>query len=150
MRVEQIISLALAILGAAIAFGGVKLGLGKVSLPGPGFFPLVAGMTLTIFAGVVLWDNKRKSSKTEGIVEWVNIRWKQILLTLVSLIAYANLLESIGFIISTILLLMALFRSYESEKWIFTILKSALISMVVYVVFEKIFQLNLPHGIWGF
>jgi len=150
MRVEQIISLALAVLGAAIAIGGVKLGLGNVSLPGPGFFPLVAGMALTIFAGVVLWGTKGKGRKTERIAEWVNIRWTHILLTFVSLTVYANILESIGFIVSTILLLTVLFRSYESEKWIFTILKSALTSMVVYVVFEKIFQLNLPQGIWGF
>ena len=150
MRVEQIISLALALLGTAIAIGGVKLGLGNVSLPGPGFFPLVAGLALTIFAGIVLWDTMRKSRKAAIVADWRNIRWRHILLTFFSLLAYANLIESLGFIVSTVLVLMVLFRSYESEKWLLTILKSVLTSTVVYVVFEKIFQLNLPQGIWEF
>jgi putative tricarboxylic transport membrane protein len=150
MRVEQIISLALTLLGTAIAFGGVKLGLGIVSSPGPGFFPLVAGLALTIFAAIVLWDTMRKRRKAEIAADWRNIRWRHILFTFFSLLAYANLIEALGFIVSTILVLTALFRSYESEKWLFTILKSVLTSTVVYVFFEKIFQLNLPQGIWGF
>jgi putative tricarboxylic transport membrane protein len=150
MRGEQIIGLVLAMLGAAIAFGGMKLGMGNVSLPGPGFFPLVAGSALTIFAGIVLWDTMGKSGKAESGEDWRNIRWKHILLTLVSLTVYANIIEYAGFIVSTVLVLTVLFRSYESEKWLFTILKSVLTSTVVYVIFEKIFQLNLPQGIWGF
>jgi putative tricarboxylic transport membrane protein len=150
MRVEQIISLSLALMGTAIAFGGVKLGLGKVSMPGPGFFPLVAGLALTVFAGIVLWDTMRKSRKAEIAGNWRNVRWRHILLTFFSLLAYSNLIEALGFIVSTVLVLMVLFRSYESEKWLFTILKSVLTSTVFYVFFEKIFQLNLPQGIWGF
>lgn len=146
---EKIIGLALAVLGAAIAFGGVELGLGHVSLPGPGFFPLVAGLALIIFAGVALWDTKG-SRKAEQIAQWANIRWKHMILTFVFMTVYANLFESLGYIISTALMLMVLFRTYESEKWIFTILRSVLTSVIVYVVFEKIFQLNLPQGIWGF
>lgn len=147
---EQIIGLVLAVLGVAIAFGGMTLGLGDANLPGPGFFPLIAGLALTIFAGVVLWDTKGKDRATEWLKEWAHIRWKHILLTFASLIIYANILESVGFIIGTVLVLMVLFRSYESEIWVLTILKSALISIIVYIVFEKVFQLNLPQGILGF
>lgn len=150
MRGEQIISITFVILGVAMSFGGITLGLGTASLPGPGFFPLIAGLSLTTFAGFSLYSALGKNRKTENSEDWRAIRWRRILLTFVALTVYANILDTIGFIISTLFILILLFRLYEYEKWVFTILKSLFTTTVVYVVFDKIFQLNLPRGIFGF
>lgn len=150
MRVEKVIGLVLAILGSAVAFGGVNLGLGTISMPGPGFFPLVSGVTLAVFSLIVLWATRRRGESDEGRSDWGNIRWRNILITLTALTAYANFLEAVGFMVGTFLVLMFLFRAFEFERWHVTILKSVLTSGVTYVVFEKIFQLNLPQGLWGF
>ena len=150
MRGERIISLTFIALGVAMSFGGIKLGLGTAMLPGPGFFPLIAGLSLTTFAGISLLSSLRKNRENEISEDWKDIRWRSILLTFVALTVYSNILDTLGFIVSTLFMLVLLFRLYEQEKWIFTILKSLFTTTVVYGVFDKIFQLNLPRGIWGF
>ena len=150
MRAEKLIGLVLAILGATVAFGGIKLGFGTVSMPGPGFFPLLSGVTLTFFSAIVLWAPRRKKGSSAEGSGWGSIRWRNILIVLTALTLYANFLEAVGFVIGTFLVLMVLFRAFESERWPMTLLKSVLTSGVVYAVFEKIFQLNLPQGLWGF
>jgi putative tricarboxylic transport membrane protein len=150
MRGEKVIGLVLAILGATVAFGGTKLGLGTVSMPGPGFFPLLSGVTLAVFSVIVLWATRPRKENDEGRSGWGNIRWRNILIVLTALTLYANFLEVVGFVVGTFLVLMVLFRAFESERWHMTVLKSVLTSGVVYAVFEKIFQLNLPQGLWGF
>lgn len=150
MRGEQVISVTFAILGVAMSFGGINLGLGTAELPGPGFFPLIAGLSLTTFAVISLYSSFREKNEAGIAEDWKNIRWKSILLTFVTLTLYSNILDSIGFIVSTLFMLVLLFRLYEQEKWIITILKCLFTTIIVYVVFDKIFQLNLPKGIWGF
>ena len=65
--------------------------------------------------------------------------------------AYALVLDILGFLISTFLLLSFLFRfGMEPQKWFWAIGGSVIASLSCYVVFELWLRTQLPKGILGF
>lgn len=95
-----------------------------------------------------------KATRTSlaGVEEswYVKARWKKLVLILVILLSYAFLLEKLGYVLSTFLLLFFLFRFVEAQRWLVTIAGSLMVSLVSYGVFDKWLKMQLPKGIWGF
>src|SRR6266851_4816465 len=61
---EMLVAGMLAAVGAVFVWQAALLDLGDVALPGPGFFPLVLGAALTIFAtviGIERWRSRRRA-----------------------------------------------------------------------------------------
>jgi len=86
-----------------------------------------------------------------GAVEeswYVKAKWKKLVLILVILLGYAFILEKLGYILSTFLLLSFLFRFVEAQRWLVTIAGSLMVSLVSYGVFDKWLKMQLPKGIW--
>ena len=81
---------------------------------------------------------------------YIKARWKKLVLILAILFSYALILDKLGHVISTFLLLFFLFRFVEAQRWIVTIVGSLIVSLVSYGVFDKWLKMQLPKGIWGF
>jgi putative tricarboxylic transport membrane protein len=77
-------------------------------------------------------------------------RWKKLVLILAILLSYAFILENLGYVFSTFLLLFFLLRFVEAQRWLVTVAGSLLVSLVSYGVFDKWLKMQLPKGIWGF
>src|SRR5882724_12754447 len=54
---------ALALIGLIFAWQASRLDLGQIGLPGPGFFPLVLGGLLVVFAAAIAIEGRLVSSK---------------------------------------------------------------------------------------
>ena len=100
-------------IAAAFCYGGIQLGFGSFHSPHAGFMPFLAGLILGLLAladlaiGLV---NRWKEDKEDHEI-WANISWGKLLLTVALLFVYTILFSTLGFTISTILLLLFLRRT---------------------------------------
>ncbi len=149
-KYDQISSLVWLAFAVCIGVESLRLPLGTWRDPGPGFLPLGSGVFLGIFAGIAFFQARmRDEDKPRG--SWYSPeRSKSLLLILGALFGYALALDALGFLVSTFILLLVLFRFVEPQKWIVAIGGSALASITCYVIFELWLKTQLPRGILGF
>jgi hypothetical protein len=146
-------SLVLFLLGTAIGYGSLKLGLGTWAAPGPGFLPFGAGLGLSllsigIFVLAVL--NKETVPATPEKFFPQPDSQKIVSLVFLALIIYNFLWMGLGFSLTTFLFLAFLFRLVGKRNWWVTILGSALTSILAYALFQVFLKSQLPTGFIGF
>jgi len=129
----------------------LRLPLGSLREPGPGFLPLLVGVILAALS-IISFVQARVGSSADRKGPWdASKRWKNLLWVLFSLLAYALALETLGFLLATFLLLVFLFRfGMEPQRWAWAIAGSAIASLCCYAVFELWLRTQLPGGILGF
>lgn len=76
-------------------------------------------------------------------------KYKTVVLVVAGLLVYAVMLEPVGFIISTTLLVLYSARLFEKGKWVRNIASSLLFSVAVYYTFVNLLDVMLPSGIFG-
>ena len=140
-------------IGLCIIVGTVStLEVGTANEPGPGLLPLIAGilvacLSLVIFLKAVVVKTSEKWSLSKS---WEGSNWLKLFYTIAALLIYAALLETVGFLFMTLLLLVFIFRWVEPQKWGLTIGLSILASGGAYLVFDRLLQAQLPKGFLGF
>ena len=127
-----------------------RLRFGAVTAPGPGFFPLVLAAGFTLVCLILLVAALRAPAGAASAESGGDggIRWK-VLGTLGVMLAYAFVLEPIGFVAATCGLLCFFFRALEGMRWTVAVAASALTSVVTYVIFKVWLYVRLPPGPWG-
>jgi putative tricarboxylic transport membrane protein len=150
-RWDQIASFVGMGIGVLLVFSSLRLNLGQWTQPGPGFLPLCSGVLLIILCVVYgVWSFGRKdesSQKKES--PWPRENLGKIIGVLIALFLFAFLLPLFGYLLSTFLLMIFLFRVIEPERWPLTFLKAALSVGVTYAIFEKWLMVQFPKGFWG-
>jgi len=76
-------------------------------------------------------------------------KYKTVVLVVAGLLVYAFMLEPVGFIISTTLLVLYSAWLFEKGKWVRNIVSSLLFSFAVYYTFVNLLDVMLPSGIFG-
>ena len=129
-----------------------RLRFGSVTVPGPGLFPLTLAVGFTLVCLILLVAALRAPadavSAESGGARDGGIRWK-VLATLGVMLAYAFVLEPLGFVAATCGLLCFFFRALEGMRWTVAVAASALTSVVTYVIFKVWLYVRLPPGPWG-
>jgi putative tricarboxylic transport membrane protein len=137
-------------MGIGISYGGYDLDLGSLRDPGSGFMffwvgLFMIGLSLIIFIAAV----REKSTKGELKVFWTEIRWKKVVSVLAALFIYAYVLTPLGFIPTTILLLIFLFKAVDPQKWSWAILGAIVCTLAAYGLFQLWLGCQLPQGFLG-
>jgi putative tricarboxylic transport membrane protein len=149
-KYDQISSLAWLLFAIYICIESLRLPLGSMREPGAGFLPLGSGLCLGVLS-VVVYFQARFREKDDVRRSWYSKeRWKSLLIILAALFAYSLLLEFLGFLVSTFILLLMLFRLVQPRRWVVAVGGSASASILSYVVFEVWLKTQLPRGILGF
>jgi putative tricarboxylic transport membrane protein len=150
-RYDQISSLIWFLLAVYICVESIQLPLGSWRDPGPGFLPLLVGLILaglSIICFIQAWMAESADQKASW---YSREKWKKLIGVLLALSAYALVLDHLGFLMSTFLLLIFLFRfGMEPQRWVWAIGGSGIASVSCYVVFELWLRTQLPKGILGF
>ncbi len=136
-------------IGLFICIGSLRLSLGTFHNPGPGFLSFFAGLIVSGFAQVVHLQARRASAgeKKAGPL-WANkTRGWRMALTFLGLLAYAVVMNYIGFLPSTFLFLVFLLKVIEPQRWAVAVLGSLAASAAFYCVFEWGLQSQLPKGL---
>lgn len=130
-----------------VVWAGRDLGIGTMAAPGSGFLPFFAGLLMCAFSLAVLWTAVTEGGPSLASL-WAGVRWGNVILMIVSLIVYAALLETLGFLIATVPLLLVLLRGVDPVPWR-TAVPTAVISTVgVWWVLKRALLIQLPAGIF--
>jgi hypothetical protein len=134
--------------GIGIAIRSIKYGLGTFHEPGPGFITFFAGAILTFLSLALFFSSFSDQEKRGGLRSlWAGLEVGKVLYVILLLVAYALLLKSIGFLISTFVLLSLLFRVKGNYRVRTILFMSLLVTAVSYVIFEIWLKAQLPKGI---
>jgi len=106
---------------------------------------IMIGLSLAILIRAI----REKAVKGEMKAIWLGISWKKMISVLVALFIYAYLFTILGFILSTVLLLIFLFKAVEPQKWSWAILGAIVSTLAAYGVFRIWLQCQLPQGLLG-
>jgi putative tricarboxylic transport membrane protein len=151
-KADQWSGLLLSILAAGMNWAAACLPYGNNHNPGPGFFPLwlgviLGGMSIGLFVQTT-W--RKENERTLRNILEEDVRWGKVLLVIVGLILYGVLMDYLGFVIVTFLLMALLLRFIEPQPWKVVIGWALVGSAGSYLIFEVWMKLRLPKGFMGF
>jgi putative tricarboxylic transport membrane protein len=124
--------------GIAAALGARDLGVGSLTDPGPGLWPLVVSAVLAI-TGAVVAVRPGDDAEAIGRDAWT------VVVACVTLVAYTAVIRVVGFELPTIALLAVWMRMFGGEPWRTTVAVSVGVTVVVYLVFILALGVALPH-----
>jgi putative tricarboxylic transport membrane protein len=147
---DMISSLFWMAMGIGISYGGYDLDVGSMHDPGAGFMLFWVGLIMIGLSLIILIKAVReKGVKGELNVLWKEIRWQKVIYVLASLFVYAYVLTPLGFILTTTLLLIFLFKAVEPQKWSWAILGAVVCTLAAYGLFHFWLGCQLPQGLLG-
>ena len=145
---ERVNGLVVFFLGAAIFWFGRGLSIGTLRAPGPGFFPiLIAAVLVVLSLFLMIGGEKRESEEDAVSAPAIIIR---MLVLFAALVAYFLLLEYLGFVVVSFLLMFFLFLWVGRQRWYVAFLSAVICIGLAYVLFEMLLKSNLPRGVFGF
>jgi putative tricarboxylic transport membrane protein len=128
-----------------------KFSVWKNGEPQEGFFPLVIaiiiiGLSLLIIHQSVFSPDYKKeetlNQKKDG-----KTRISRVMSYVISSLLYGILLESIGFLISSALLLVFIIKVVEKRSWKVTIILASAAVLISYILFAYFLGVPLPKGL---
>ena len=139
------------ILGTIICILSVKLRIGTLYKPGPGFTPFLSGAVLVVSGLILMLSTLSKQYMEEEMgIFLMKGGKKDSLFTLLALFVYIILLEPIGFLITTFFVLLFLFKLTDTKRWLAPLVLSASSVILSYLVFSVWLKLQFPKGLLGF
>jgi putative tricarboxylic transport membrane protein len=134
------------------AYAYIKLGIGKFNAPGPGLMPFLLGVLfglLALYKLVMTLLGHGESEEPPKEVDEADqspTLYKKLALVVVALLAYAILLEPLGFLPTTFLTMVFLFRSAGFKRWSIAAASSAGVVLITYFLFTYL-GVRFPPGI---
>lgn len=137
------------ILSVLVTREAYRLGLGTLNSPGPGFMIFGAASLLgllsihTSIRALLSWH------KAEEEV-WKGKQWGRTVALFVALLFYIMFLKPLGYLLATFFILLALFRTPREgkAKWLVIVGGAAFTSFITYLIFDRVFALPFPKGLF--
>lgn len=148
-RLDKICSVVFLVFAGTIIWQSLSVPIGSFGTPGPGFLPLLVGIILALLS-CLLWIDANLTRTSAPPVAFFpeRGRWLSVLLTVGALAAYGLLIEFLGFIICTFLLLLFLFRFIGGQKWWLVFTETILVTFATHIIFKVALKVQLPGGLW--
>jgi putative tricarboxylic transport membrane protein len=138
--------LALSVLICATA---LRLGIGTLHTPGPGFLLFWSGILLAILAVILrITDYSKKKDRGRTIDLWKGLKWHKVISVAIAMFVYVILLPRIGYLIMTFGLLVFLFRIVERAKLGAEVLFALITVIATYLIFYVWLDVQLPRGLF--
>ena len=134
-------------LGVFVIWSGLKLKLGTINDPGSGYVLFYTGILMCVFAGTIIVAAITEGGPTFGS-RWEGTRWTKPLLVIGCLIAFAVALDPLGFLISSIPLMLLLLRVIDPVRWTLAIPIAVLAPLGVWWVLKRMLLIQLPSGLF--
>jgi len=147
-RYDIISSAGIGLLGLLVIAGGLELGFGQWQDPGQGFMPVLAGVLLSFLSALwLVMTIMKRQDLTAAKKFFATARSpKNVVVVLLSLVGYAILLRPLGFVITTFLFLLFLFRAMKPQRWSKAVLTALIVSAACLILFGILLQVQFPEG----
>jgi len=144
-KYERLAAVITVMLGALTMYYSWRvLNLGSIFMPDAGFFPFLCGAGLIILG--VIWTLKlqlsHKATKDEAAEK---SRWHRPLISLLLMVVYGWAFETIGYLTSTMIFMVAWQQIIEREKWGKTLIISFLGTIAMYALFAYVLKVPIPQ-----
>ena len=129
--------------GIFFAAGGMMMDLGTLRNPGPGFLPLMMASVLTCFSLFVLVKGLMGPARVLK-----EIRWMSQVVMVASVFLYGLLLDLVGFLFYTFVLMGVLFGlSFKGKgRWPRVLFYAAATALLGWFVFSVTLKVPFPRG----
>ena len=134
-------------LGALVVWFGIKFNLGTVNDPGSGFVLFYVGILMCLFAASIIFAAITEGGSTFAAL-WEGTRWGRTLVVIASLVVFARAFDDLGFLLSTIPLLLFLLRAIDPVRWTLAIPLAVLAPLGSWWVLKRLLLIQLPAGIF--
>jgi hypothetical protein len=139
-------------MGVLICLLAWKSKIGFFREPGPGFVAFISGIFVSMI-GLVMGLSELLSkislrSSTDLNQTFSIASWPRLIYTMVLLLSYALLLNTLGYILTTFLVMWGLFYDREKSRWVSSGLASLISVGVTYLVFQVWLRCQFPRGIF--
>ena len=148
-RYDRVCSLICLAFAGMIIYLSFSVPMGRISKPGPAFMPFWVAVTLALLS-ILLWVEAGRRKESSAPVPFLSGegRWSSVMMTVGALLGYAFLVEPVGFLISTLVLLLFLFRFIGNLKWWVVFTGMLLVTLMTHVLFKVALKVQLPAGLF--
>ena len=151
VKKEWVVSLAMLLIGVVFIIESLRLGLGSFYRPDTGFFAFYAGAGLSCVSIFLLIQNFLAIGRAEDAGGEEPFGWSvfKVVRIVISLFCYSLVLNWLGYLLSTFLLCIFLFRAGGFRRWSYAVLAALLVSSISFVVFGYWLGIRFPKGSLG-
>ena len=129
-------------LGIFFLLGGIKLGLGTLSSMGPGFLPVIMATFLIFFSLFTFVKGLIGPGRNISRIPWI-----RSMLMIASVFFYGLLLDLIGFLLSTFIMMFILFGLLRGKsRWAHVFICSAATALAAWLVFSVALSIPFPSS----
>ncbi|MCE5281925.1 MAG: tripartite tricarboxylate transporter TctB family protein [Deltaproteobacteria bacterium] len=133
-----------------VLVSSLRLGVGALPGPGPGFVLFWSAVGLALLSFALLgpaFFGKEEADRPPDSMKRAERRNAAIVVAV--LIVYCGLLPKLGYCVSTFLLMAVLFGLGRMKPWLIA-LSSLSAVLLSYYLFAQLLRTPLPRGVWGF
>jgi putative tricarboxylic transport membrane protein len=147
-RVGGLVGLAF---GLVVMVGSYHLGFGTLQAPGSGFLGCLAGAFVTLMALIILVQTfMGQGNRTKLSALWQDTTWWRPAAVAFLILLYVLALERLGFLLTSLLCRLAVFKGVERFSWLKTIIVAVSAVAVAYLLFHTFLKTPLPRGFFDF
>jgi putative tricarboxylic transport membrane protein len=151
-RVETKEGIIWMVIGGSICFLSGRIGLGSFHEPGPGFVAFASGLSLVVI-GLIMTLSKKYSKPASDSGHsagrpFLRLPRFSLVYTVLVLVGYGLVLDLLGYLITTFLVMFALFYDRAANRFLPSVLASLLTVVATYLIFETWLRVQLPRGIF--
>ena len=143
---DRLTSVLLGALGIYVAIEGYSLKLGVLNKPKPGFLVFWAGMILFGLSLLLFIQTFVSKYEMTGSI-WKGVKWQRGVKLNLILIGYILFFHTLGFAISTFLMLILICKSLDSQRWGTAFLLSITATLLSLVIFGYFLEVRFPPGL---
>jgi hypothetical protein len=133
-------------LGFFVVVYSYTLGLGKLVNPGPGMLPFLLGLLFLILSSVRLCMILHSRERHEEEQTQTKTHYPKLAMVAVALLIWTLVLERLGFLIATFILMTLLYRAAGYTKWYTAVLWGLITVLATYFIFTYL-GVRFPPGI---
>ncbi len=146
MKREIIICSFWLVLSFYLSVESYRLGLSTSNRPGPGFFPFIAAAGIGLIAALRLINTIRRGTADNHFEPAMPGEAWLVLYVIAGLIAYVLLLDSLGFLVCTFLLIAFYLRVIAARRWLVALSFAAAVALTSHLFFDVLLKAELPRG----
>ncbi len=148
MKRESIVATIWLFIAGYTAYASYQLGLGAGGRPGAGFFPFGAALGIGLIALLRLIGANRDASEAKPATR--PEEWRKIFAMVTGMLAFALLLDSLGFAICTFLLLAFYLKIIAAQPWQRSLIFASATAVGAHLFFDLLLRAQLPRGLLAF
>jgi putative tricarboxylic transport membrane protein len=147
MKREIIICSLWLMLSFYLSVESYRLGLSAGNRPGPGLFPFIATVGIGLIAAFRLIYSIRKAPPDNYSEPGTADETRLVLYVIAGMTAYAFLLDLLGFLFCTFLLIALYLRVIAARDWPVTLIFAAVVALASQLFFVVLLKAELPRGL---